>query len=131
MLFVYVMQLVVYVGLRVGLIAGLLTLITYMVSMTPLAIIDYICLFFYVGFLGTLIYVLSRYEKCIDELIRENLSVGRTTQQLCSIVNTPRFYERKRPTMTKRMMNNKLYDMMSKKQVAKTNHSRPIWIKIP
>jgi len=126
-LFVYAIHFFMYIGFPIG----LFTTITYLIGMTPLVIIDCLCLFFYVGFLGTLIYVLSRYEKCIDELIRENLSVGRTTQQLCYIVNTPRFYEQKRPTMTKRMMNDKLYDMMSKKQVAKTNHSRPIWIKIP
>ena len=121
------MQIFIYIGFPIC----LATIITYMVGMTPFVFIDYLCLFFYVWFLGTLIYVLSRYEKCIDELIRENLSVGRTAQQLCSIVNTPRFYEQKRPTMTKRMMNDKLYEMMSKKQVAKTNHSRPLWIKIP
>jgi hypothetical protein len=121
------MQIFIYIGFPIC----LATIITYMMGMTPFVFIDYLCLFFYVWFLGTLIYVLSRYEKCIDELIRENLSVGRTTQQLCSIVNTPRFYEQKRPTMTKRMMNDKLYEMMSKKQVAKTNHSRPLWIKIP
>jgi len=126
-LFVYAIHIFMYIGFPIG----LFTAFTYIIGMTPIVFIDCLCLFFYVWFLGTLIYVLSRYEKCIDELIRENLSVGRTTQQLCSIVNTPRFYEQKRPTMTKRMMNDKLYEMMSKKQVAKTNHSRPLWIKIP
>jgi hypothetical protein len=126
-LFVYAIHIFMYIGFPIG----LFTAFTYIIGMTPIVFIDCLCLFLYVGFLGTLIYVLSRYEMCIDELIRENLSVGRTAQQLCYIVNTPRFYEKKRPTMTKRMMNDKLYGMMSKKQVAKTNHSRPIWIKIP
>lgn len=87
-------------------------------------------LFVYVSFLLSFIYILSD-NKQLEDVICDHLSKGHTTQQLCSIVNTHRFYERKRPVITKRMMNDKLYDMMSKKKVAKTNHRRPIWIKIP
>ena len=96
-----------------------------------MSIFQYVYLFVYLSGLLGLIRILYKYDKQIEEIIRDNLSQGRTVQELCGIVNTPRFYERKRPTITKRMMREKLYDMMSKKKVAKTNHRRAIWIKIP
>lgn len=92
---------------------------------------EFICLALYLGGLISFITILIRFEKPIEDIIHDKLSVGLTNQQLCAQINTPHFYETVRPKFTKKMMNNKLYKMMDAKKVAKTNHRKPIWIKIP
>jgi hypothetical protein len=91
----------------------------------------HLVLIVYVAGLLCLAAVLTMYEKDIDGIIQDKLAVGMTSQQLCKSVNRPRLYGSKHAFMTKKMMNDTLYKMMDNKQVAKTNHRKPIWVKIP
>lgn len=92
--------------------------------------IENFVLFVYVGGLLFTAALLTTYEKEVDDLIHDHLAIGRTSQQLCKLVNRPRLYGSKHPPMTKKMMNDTLYKMMDNKNVAKTNHSKPIWVRI-